>query len=102
EAGMRDWSVTGSDVCSSDLGPPVDALGLLAGAAGYDDAERWWDDVIEHRRDGVPPFVAIGEAMAAVRAETESGPPAERLDPPTGIGRASCSDSGAPRQCEQR
>ena len=29
----------------------VDPLGELAEAAGYDDAERWWDDVIEHRRD---------------------------------------------------
>ena len=25
---------------------------LLAEAAGYDDPERWWDDVIESRRDG--------------------------------------------------
>src|SRR5262249_22929716 len=27
----------------------ADPLGALANAAGYDDAERWWDDVIEHR-----------------------------------------------------
>ena len=46
---------------------PADPLALLAEAAGYDDAERWWDDVIEHRRDGVGPFTAIAEAMAAVR-----------------------------------
>lgn len=51
----------------------VDPLGVLAEAAGYDDAERWWDDVVEQRTDGEPsPFPAIADAMAAVRAE--SGP----------------------------
>ncbi|WP_304452975.1 DUF5682 family protein [Nocardiopsis sp. YSL2] len=49
----------------------VDPLGVLARAAGYDDTERWWDDVIEQRRDDQPsPFPAIADAMAAVRAET--------------------------------
>ena len=62
---------------SVDIRRPADPLGLLARAAGYDDAERWWDDVIEHRRDGVPPFAAIAEAMAAVRGEDEpNGGPA--------------------------
>ncbi|MGW9556179.1 DUF5682 family protein [Nocardiopsis sp. NPDC055551] len=51
----------------------LDPLGVLAEAAGYDDAERWWDDVVEQRTDGEPsPFPAIADAMAAVRAE--SGP----------------------------
>ncbi len=55
----------------------LDPLGVLAEATGYDDAERWWDDVIEQRRDGEPsPFPAIADAMAAVRAE--SGPETER------------------------
>jgi hypothetical protein len=47
-------------------GRPVDPLGELAAAAGYDDAERWWEDVIEHRDEGA--FAAISEAMAAVRS----------------------------------
>ncbi|RKS06964.1 hypothetical protein DFP74_2614 [Nocardiopsis sp. Huas11] len=52
-------------------GVRVDPLGVLARAAGYDDTERWWDDVIEQRRDAQPsPFPAIADAMAAVRAET--------------------------------
>jgi hypothetical protein len=52
-------------------GVRVDPLGVLARAAGYDDTERWWDDVIEQRRDDQPsPFPAIADAMAAVRAET--------------------------------
>jgi hypothetical protein len=54
-----------------DPGVRVDPLGVLARAAGYDDTERWWDDVIEQRRDDQPsPFPAIADAMAAVRAET--------------------------------
>ncbi|WP_017614609.1 DUF5682 family protein [Nocardiopsis salina] len=53
---------------------PADPLGTLARAAGYDDTERWWDDVVEQRGDGEPsPFPAIQEAMAAVRAETGAG-----------------------------
>ncbi|WP_327091245.1 DUF5682 family protein [Nonomuraea sp. NBC_01738] len=42
-----------------------DPLGELAAAAGYDDAERWWEDVVEHRGD--TPFEVVAEAMAAVR-----------------------------------
>ncbi|MEU8151165.1 DUF5682 family protein [Nonomuraea sp. NPDC048901] len=43
----------------------VDPIGTLAAAAGYDDPERWWEDVVEHRGD--TPFEVIAEAMAAVR-----------------------------------
>ncbi|GAA3539901.1 DUF5682 family protein [Nonomuraea rosea] len=42
-----------------------DPIGALAAAAGYDDPERWWEDVVEHRGD--TPFEVIAEAMAAVR-----------------------------------
>ncbi|MFH9860446.1 DUF5682 family protein [Streptomyces sp. NPDC017202] len=49
----------------------VDPLAALADAAGYDDPERWWEDVVEHRgagrRDPLAPFVAIEEAMTALR-----------------------------------
>ncbi|MGP3956675.1 DUF5682 family protein [Nonomuraea sp. 3N208] len=43
----------------------ADPIGSLATAAGYDDPERWWEDVVEHRGD--TPFEVIAEAMAAVR-----------------------------------
>jgi hypothetical protein len=53
---------------------------MLASAAGYDDPERWWDDVIEsrphHNWDGV--FGAITEAMAELRAVTPVGPAHEQ------------------------
>ncbi|MEU9790525.1 DUF5682 family protein [Streptomyces sparsogenes] len=87
----------------------VDPLGVLAETAGYDDPERWWEDVVEHRGAGtgapgglgapggigaaagsdaavgtdvavgtdaagaVAPFAALGEAMAALRAEYGHG-----------------------------
>ncbi|WP_433248416.1 DUF5682 family protein [Actinomadura nitritigenes] len=49
----------------------LDPLGTLAKAAGYDDTERWWDDVVEHRHEGPSPFPAIAEAMAELRERVE-------------------------------
>ncbi len=46
----------------------VDPLAELAHAAGDDDPERWWEDVVEHRGEGLAVFEAVAEAMAAVRA----------------------------------
>ncbi len=51
---------------------PVDPIGELAAAAGYDDPERWWEDVVEHR--GLPAFEAIAEAMAAIRETAPEDP----------------------------
>ncbi|MFH8464291.1 DUF5682 family protein [Streptomyces sp. NPDC017991] len=49
----------------------VDPLAVLAETAGYDDPERWWEDVIEHRGaregDAFAPFEVLGEAMEALR-----------------------------------
>ncbi|MEV7981916.1 DUF5682 family protein [Streptomyces sp. NPDC086519] len=56
----------------------VDPLAALAEAAGYDDPERWWEDVVEHRggageRDVFAPFAAVAEAMAALREAYGTG-----------------------------
>ncbi|WP_414621125.1 DUF5682 family protein [Calothrix sp. CCY 0018] len=48
---------------------PQDPLGLLAEAAGYSDGERWWEHMVETRKDSVDLFTAILEAMTAVREE---------------------------------
>ncbi|MBT2529574.1 VWA domain-containing protein [Streptomyces sp. ISL-99] len=62
----------------------VDPVGVLAEAAGYDDPERWWEDVVEHRGDGAAdpfaPFGALTEAMGALR-ETygDGGHPRDRV-----------------------
>jgi hypothetical protein len=55
----------------------IDPLGVLAEAAGYDDPERWWEDVVEHRGvgngDALAPFTALEEAMTALREAYGSG-----------------------------
>jgi len=58
----------------------IDPLGALAAAAGEPDAERWWDDVIEHRGEGLAAFEAVGEAMAAVRSGTVPSATEERRE----------------------
>ncbi|GAA1016750.1 MULTISPECIES: DUF5682 family protein [Streptomyces] len=53
----------------------ADPLAALAEAAGYDDPERWWEDVVEHRGAGkgdvFAPFLALEEAMGALREAYE-------------------------------
>ncbi len=70
------------DVPSETLsGPPVeqqDPLAVLAAAAGYDDPERWWDDLVESRLDSSSPFPLITDAMAELRMIMDQGRDAER------------------------
>ncbi|MET8563603.1 DUF5682 family protein [Streptomyces flaveolus] len=65
----------GGDQVRAD--PRVDPLAVLAEAAGYDDPERWWEDVVEHRgpgaRDPFAPFAAVAEAMGALRERYGAG-----------------------------
>ena len=56
-----------------------DPLAALAAAAGYDDAERWWDDVVESRLDGSSPFPALLEAMAELRTALPETDPREAV-----------------------
>ncbi|MEV6266549.1 DUF5682 family protein [Kribbella sp. NPDC051936] len=50
----------------------MDPLATLAEAGGYDDPERWWDDVIESRRGGAEPFTVIADAMRELRHGEEA------------------------------
>ncbi|KJK40915.1 hypothetical protein UK15_03740 [Streptomyces variegatus] len=65
------------DTGSGSAGLRIDPLGVLADAAGYDDPERWWEDVVEHRGvgegDALAPFTALEEAMGALRETYGSG-----------------------------
>ncbi|WP_405880229.1 DUF5682 family protein [Streptomyces sp. NBC_01136] len=51
----------------------IDPLAVLAETAGYDDPERWWEDVVEHRggagsgADPYAPFTVLEEAMGELR-----------------------------------
>ncbi|MEV6767027.1 DUF5682 family protein [Nocardia sp. NPDC051030] len=54
----------------NEPGDNTDPLGLLAAAGGYDDAERWWDAIVESASDA-DIFAAVNEAMAALREHAE-------------------------------
>jgi hypothetical protein len=61
-------------------GVRADPLGWLAEAAGHDDPERWWEDVVEHRQTGdattaVELFTAVTEVMTALREESPETDP---------------------------
>ena len=66
------FSAPPSDSSPGEPLRPVDPIGELAAAAGYDDPERWWEDVVEHR--GMPAFEAIAEAMIAIREDSPEDP----------------------------
>lgn len=46
-----------------------DPLSHIARAAGFEDGERWWDLVVESRRDPEGVFEAVLEVMTALRGE---------------------------------
>lgn len=60
--------------------PPVDPLISMAVAAGYSDAERWWDHLVESRTgQDIDVFKAVHEMMTALRTElSESLPQVEQ------------------------
>ncbi|MDT8305481.1 MAG: DUF5682 family protein [Anaerolineae bacterium] len=47
----------------------IDPLQLVAEAAGFQDGERWWEQLVEQRRDSAGVFQAILEVMRALREE---------------------------------
>jgi hypothetical protein len=57
----------------------IDPLYELATSAGYDDAERWWDALVEQRQDSTELFAAILEAMSALREELEIQNPLDEV-----------------------
>lgn len=71
DVGEEPAAVTPDTASPHTVGLRADPLGTLAGIAGYDDAERWWEDVVEHRTAGpgnpFAPFTALEEAMEALR-----------------------------------
>ncbi|PKV79978.1 DUF5682 family protein [Nocardia fluminea] len=77
-----------------------DPLAALASAAGYDDAERWWDAVVESVPDSAA-FEAIIEAMAALREDaphSAAGTTTLTTDAPPHLGPPAPVDTDAPGQ----
>jgi hypothetical protein len=54
---------------SEESGIKQDPFGFLAEAAGYSDSERWWENIVELRRDDLGVFDAILEGTTALRQE---------------------------------
>lgn len=80
--GLADWGKPESDADLSakedgDAGEPAQGyiairrnpLGYLAEAAGYDDAEEWWEHKFEISHQPAQVFMAVEEAMTALREE---------------------------------
>lgn len=59
---------------------PSDPLTYLARAAGYSDGESWWNHMVEERGDGQDLFLAIAEAMRALREDMPNGLRADEDD----------------------
>ena len=64
------------NICSSELTDEeielpatirLDPISWLAEAAGYNDAEKWWEHMFEHRNNNDAVFDAVNEAMQALR-----------------------------------
>ena len=58
--------------------PRTNPVSELAEAAGYDDPERWWEDVVEHV-PGTGVFDALAEAIAFLRAEDDEPDPRDAV-----------------------
>jgi len=58
--------------------PRTDPVSKLAAAAGYDDPERWWEDVVEHV-PGTGVFDALAEAITFLRAEDDEPDPRDAV-----------------------
>ncbi|MCG6496496.1 DUF5682 family protein [Kitasatospora sp. A2-31] len=83
DAGAEGGAVDGAAGDGAVEDRPGDPIALLAEAAGHDDPERWWEDVIEHRAPGadpLAPFAAVAEAMTALREAGVAGSAARRDD----------------------
>ncbi|MFD8098667.1 DUF5682 family protein [Nocardia fluminea] len=77
-----------------------DPLAALASAAGYDDAERWWDAVVESVPDSAA-FEAIIEAMAALREDaphSAAGTTTPTTDAPPHLGSPAPVETDVPGQ----
>ena len=64
---------TDADEPAPPILPSDDPLGWLAAVAGYDDGERFWEQLVEHRRnDDAGLFAAVATAMAELRLEVDA------------------------------
>ena len=69
-----------AEAADAETGEPIgaDPLGWLSRAAGHDDPERWWEDVVEHRPGGDPlelfGAVGLGPQCIPISRSSRGGP----------------------------
>lgn len=84
----------GPDVLGPDAAEVrADPVAALAHTAGYDDPERWWEDVVEQRSADAAPFDVVADAMAALR--DAFGPTSTSSRAPDGGTRDAATDERA-------
>jgi hypothetical protein len=68
-AAVNSFAMLKSDMATAEPSMPIrlDPIAHLAAAAGYDDGEKWWEHMFEHRHNDEAVFEAVGEAMGALR-----------------------------------
>lgn len=64
--------LTGQTTAEENVLEPIETIKLdpvayLAEAAGYDDGEKWWEQMFEYRHDNEQVFEAVAEAMQTLR-----------------------------------
>lgn len=75
----EDEEATADETMPADEAVRGDGIGALARAAGYEDAERWWSQLIEHRAGDDAVFEAIAVGMRSLREGQGSLPRREAL-----------------------
>jgi hypothetical protein len=66
-------AINNYSIQNNEVAPPPairkDPISMLAEAAGYDDGEKWWEHMFEHRQGNEQVFDAVTEAMQVLRQE---------------------------------
>lgn len=75
---QRHWLALRKVEAAENVPQPEDPLTMLARAAGLEDGENWWEQLVEERIADVDIFTAILEAMASMRED-------DGVQPATGL-----------------
>lgn len=70
----EDGQAKGDEQPASEALLRTDPLTAIARAAGFDDGEDWWEQVIERRGDAADQFESVAEIMGEVRADMPPDP----------------------------
>ncbi len=67
---INNYSINNNEVEENEeLEIIIDPMSHLAAAAGYNDGEKWWEHMFEHRTNNDEVFTAVNEAMQELREQ---------------------------------